>query len=66
MRQKKLRKNYFHDAIEYFSDEFANVVFVFISDDMKFGKKKLKDVANVFFAGCGDPDDPGEDARPVF
>ena len=60
MHQKKLRKSYFDDAVEYFSDEFANVVFVFVSDDLRFGKKKLKNVPNVFFAGCGDPDDPGE------
>jgi galactoside 2-L-fucosyltransferase 1/2 len=61
--QKRLRKNYFLDAVEYFNDEYDNAVFVYVSDDMKYGRKKLKNVSNVFFSGCGDPDDPGEDLK---
>ena len=41
-------------------EEFDNVAFVYISDDMKWGKKNLKKVENIFFLGCGDSDDPGK------
>ena len=56
---KKLYKNYFFDAVDYFTEEFENVVFVYISDDMEWGRKKLRKVSNVFFVGCGDSDDQG-------
>ncbi len=56
---KKLYKNYFFDAVDYFTEEFENVVFVYISDDMEWGRKKMRKVANVFFVGCGDSDDQG-------
>ena len=43
-----------------FSEEFEHVAFVYISDDMQWGKKNLKKVENIFFLGCGDSDDPGK------
>ncbi len=56
---KKLYKNYFFDAVDYFTEEFENVVFVYISDDMEWGRKKMRKVPNVFFVGCGASDDQG-------
>lgn len=38
---RKLRKSYFFDAMDYFREEYDNVAFVFVSDDMTWGKKKL-------------------------
>ena len=36
-----------------------NVVFVYVSDDMKWGRRKLKKLGeNVFFIGCGDGEKP--------
>jgi hypothetical protein len=36
------------------------VAFVYISDDMQWGKKNLRKVENIFFLGCGDSEDPGK------
>ena len=34
-----------------------NVVFVYVSDDMKWGRRKLKKLEeNIFFVGCGEGD----------
>ena len=59
LHHRGMRKSYFFDAIEYFNDEYDNVVFAFVSDDMIWGRKKLKGVPNVYFVGCGDTDEPG-------
>ena len=45
------------DAMEYFNDEYDNVVFVYTSDDMDWGRKKLSKSKNIFFVGCGDGDE---------
>ena len=46
--------------LKCFSEEFEHVAFVYISDDMQWGKKNLKKVENIFFLGCGDSNDPGK------
>lgn len=50
-----LYEDYFEDAMEYFRDEYGSddTVFVYVSDDMKWGRRKLKDAKNLFFMGCG-------------
>ncbi len=43
---------------EYFREEFdsgSEVVFVYTSDDMAYGKEHLVDEKNLFFSGCGQP-----------
>jgi len=50
-------KDYFDDAMEYFTNEYDNVVFVYVSDDMEWGRKKLGKAKNIFFVGCGDGDE---------
>ena len=42
--------------MEYFMNEYDNVVFVYVSDDMEWGRKKLGKTKNIFFVGCGDGD----------
>jgi len=44
---RQLRKSFFFDAIDYFRDEYENVAFLFVSDDMAWGKKKLSSKVNV-------------------
>jgi hypothetical protein len=43
--------------MEYFTNEYDNVVFVYVSDDMEWGRKKLGKAKNIFFVGCGDGDE---------
>lgn len=50
-------KNYFNDAMDYFKEEYENVVFLYVSDEMEWGKDKLGSAENLFFVGCGDGDD---------
>ena len=57
-RRKRLKldnlyEDYFEDAMEYFREEFwdTTVVFVYVSDDMKWGRRNLKDSKNLFFLG---------------
>lgn len=54
-----LYEDYFEDAMEYFRDEYwdTTVVFVYVSDDMKWGRRNLKDSKNLFFLGCGNGQD---------
>ena len=56
---------YLQDAFEYFRSEYGNVIFVFVSDDMAWGRKNLAGKNNdVYFEGCGDGDNEdcvGED-----
>ena len=44
--------------MEYFMEEYGpDVAFIYVSDDMKWGRRKLKDVPHakrLFFLGCGD------------
>ena len=50
---------YSQDAMEYFRDEFGpRVAFVFVSDEMQWGRRALNKEENVYFVGCGDGDDP--------
>jgi len=63
-RRKRLKldnlyEDYFEDAMEYFREEYwdTTVVFVYVSDDMKWGRKNLKDSKNLFFLGCGSGND---------
>ena len=39
--------------MEYFREEYwdTTVVFVYVSDDMKWGRRNLKDSKNLFFLG---------------
>ena len=50
-------KNYFNDAMDYFKEEYENVVFLYVSDEMEWGTDKLGSAENLFFVGCGDGDD---------
>ncbi len=45
--------------MDYYRDEFENVVFVYVSDDMEWGRKKFRKSENVFFVGCGNSEDSG-------
>ena len=47
----------FQDAMAYFREEYDHPVFIYVSDDMKWGRRKLKAEKNVYFLGCGDGDD---------
>ena len=57
-----LYEDYFEDAVAYFKEEYGdssvdskNVVFLYVSDDMKWRRKKLEKLSeNMFFVGCGD------------
>ncbi len=51
-----LYEDYFADAMEYFKEEYGedSVVFVYVSDDMKWGRRNLKEAKNLFFLGCGE------------
>ena len=39
--QEPLEEDYYNDAMDYFQEEYDNCVFVVISDDIKWAKKKL-------------------------
>ena len=51
---KPLKKSYFKDAMEYFKEEFDNVVFLWISDDMEWGRKYFKNRKDIYFVGNSD------------
>ena len=56
-----LYEDYFADATDYFVEEYGDdddttVVFIYVSDDMKWGRRNLKSIKNIFFLGCGDGD----------
>lgn len=42
--------------MEYFRDEYDHPVFIYVSDDMPWGRKKLKGEKDLFFVGCGSED----------
>ncbi len=55
--QEPLRDDYFHDAMEYFREEYDNCAFLYVSDDMPWGRKNLKsDKGDLFFVSDGDSD----------
>ena len=73
---KPLKDDYFFDAMDYYREEFENVAFIYVSDDMEYGKKhfrrfKGRELKDIFFAGAGenldangldqDPDAAGHD-----
>jgi hypothetical protein len=45
--------------MEYFEEEFPNPVFLFVSDDLPWGQKKVGHKKNVFLVGCGNGEDEG-------
>jgi len=61
LKLKRLYKDYFEDAMEYFMEEYGpNVAFIYVSDDMKWGRQKLSKLPhskNLFFIGCGEFND---------
>ena len=45
-------KKYFYGAMDYFREEHENVIFLYVSDDMEWGKKNLKNKEkDLFFIG---------------
>ena len=51
---KPFKKSYFSDGMDYFNEEFGeNVVFLWVSDDMEWGKKKFGKRKDVFFTETG-------------
>jgi hypothetical protein len=53
--QEPLDKSYFYDAMEYFREEYENVAFLYVSDDMKWGKSNIKNKKkDLFFVGAGE------------
>ena len=50
---KPFKKSFFRDAMDYFREEFDNVVFLWISDDMDWGRKHFKKYKDIFFVGNG-------------
>ena len=60
--QKPLKKSYFYDAMEEMRESYDNVAFLYVSDDMKWGRKNLKDKENdLYFAG---QEDQGREQYP--
>ncbi len=53
-KQKPFKKSYFYDAMDEFRDSYDNVAFLYVSDDMKWGRKNIKDKENdLYFVGLG-------------
>ena len=51
---KPFKKSYFSDGMDYFKEEFGdNVIFLWVSDDMEWGKKKFKSRKDVFYSETG-------------
>ena len=46
-------RGYFRDAMDYFREEFDNVLFLYVSDDMEWGRRNLRSLGrgDLFFAG---------------
>lgn len=43
---------YFYKAMDYFRDEYSNPVFIYVSDDMEWGREKLEDKRkDLYFEG---------------
>jgi len=56
-------KKYFRIAMDYFREENEpkKVAFLYVSDDMEWGKKNLKKCKDLFFVGEGDEASAGRD-----
>ena len=49
---KPLRKSYFYDAMDYFREEYPNVVFLWVSDDMEWAKNQINNKhGDIYFVG---------------
>jgi len=49
---KPLKKKHFRHGMEYYREEYDNVVFLYVSDDMPWGRKNIKnDAGDIFFDG---------------
>ena len=49
---KPLKKSYFHDAMDYFRQEYQQVAFLWVSDDMQWAKTNIKDKhRDLYFVG---------------
>ena len=46
-------RGYFRGAMDYFREEFDNVIFLYVSDDMEWGRRNLRALGegDLFFAG---------------
>ena len=46
-------RGYFRDAMDYFREEFDNVLFLYVSDDMEWGRRNVRSLGrgDLFFAG---------------
>ena len=52
--KEPLREDFFEDAMEYFREEYDNVAFMYVSDDMEWGKENVKsEKGDLFFVGEG-------------
>ena len=43
--------------MDYFREEFQNVVFLWVSDDMEWGEANFRTMKDIFFVGSGDNSD---------
>ena len=41
-KRKPLKKSYFYDAMEEMRESYENTAFLYVSDDMKWGRSNLK------------------------
>lgn len=44
-------------AMDFYRQNYKNVAFLFVSDDMDWGRRNLGGHKDLFFVGDGDPDD---------
>ena len=50
--KKALKKSYFYDAMEEMRESYDNVAFLYVSDNMKWGRANIKDKENdLYFVG---------------
>ena len=53
--KKPLKKGYFYDAMDEMRGSYDNVAFLYVSDDMAWGRKNIKDKENdLYFVGQDD------------
>ena len=58
MKEKPIKKSLFYDAMESYREDYDPVAFLYVSDDMAWGKKLLKNKhKDLFFVGMGDDAD---------
>ena len=49
---KPLKRSYFRDAMDYFREEYGQVVFLWVSDDMEWAEKNIKNKdRDIYFVG---------------